>query len=299
MRGVLLGLILTFGVLLSGCQDNFTFNFSEDEPLLSPNRFLNIAHRGASGHAPEHTMPAYELGVKMNGDYLEIDLQLTRDGHLIAMHDDYIDRITDYSGKVDSFTLEELKQLDIGSWFNHKYPHRAKSDYHQLQVLTLDEIIDNFGRDLNYYIEIKKTKYVDQIIDKLLETLRKYDLIHNQARKGQVVIQSFHPEYLQKINEIEPSIPLIQLIRYRKRATINEDQLHTIKNYAVGIGLNHKRLSRRYVQKVREAGLLIHPYTVNRKARMKKLIRWGVTGIFTDFPDRLDEVLKELKAEEG
>lgn len=291
-------LILLSCILLTSCTPDFPFNFGDDEPLLSPKRFLNVAHRGASGHAPEHTMPAYELGKEMNGDYFEIDLQLTKDGHIVAMHDDYIDRVSEYSGKVDSYTLEELKQIDIGSWFNRKYPQRAKDEYKNQNVLTLEEIIDEFGTDINYYIEIKKSKDSDKIIEKLLNVLEEYDLIPKRKNSGQVVIQSFYPEYLLEIHELEPNIPLVQLIRYRKRATISKEKLETIQKYAVGIGLNHRRLSKRYVRKVREAGLLIHPYTVNKKSRMKKLIRWGVTGIFTDFPDRLDDVLKELKVEE-
>src|SRR5690625_1176057 len=101
-------------------------------------------------------MPAYELGKEMNGDYFEIDLQLTKDGHIVVMHDDYIDRISEYSGKVDSYTLEELKQIDMGSWFNRKYPQRDKDDYQNKKVLNHKEIIDQYEKNINYYIEIKK-----------------------------------------------------------------------------------------------------------------------------------------------
>ncbi len=75
-------------------------------------KVINISHRGASGHAPEHTMAAYGLGTLMHGDYIEIDLQMSTDGELISMHDDSIDRTTNKKGLIKEFTLEELKQLD-------------------------------------------------------------------------------------------------------------------------------------------------------------------------------------------
>jgi len=91
-------------------------------PALTDNKTLNVAHRGASGYAPEHTLLSYELGESMKGDYIEIDLQMTKDGELIAMHDETLDRTTNGTGLVKDYTLEEIKQLDAGSWFNEKYP---------------------------------------------------------------------------------------------------------------------------------------------------------------------------------
>ena len=78
----------------------------------------NVSHRGASGHAPEHTLISYDMGEKMHGDYIELDLQMTKDGQLIAMHDEKVDRTTDGTGFVKDMTLAEIKELDAGSWFN-------------------------------------------------------------------------------------------------------------------------------------------------------------------------------------
>src|SRR5699024_8710557 len=80
-------------------------------------KIIKIPHRGASGHATEHTMPSYELGEQFNGDYIEVDLQMTKDGTLIGMHDETVDRTTDGSGLVRNMTVEEIKELDAGSWF--------------------------------------------------------------------------------------------------------------------------------------------------------------------------------------
>jgi len=94
----------------------------------------NVSHRGASGYAPEHTITSYQMGEKMHGDYIEIDLQMTKDGQLIAMHDEKVDRTTDGTGSVKEYTLNEIKELDAGSWFNEKYPESAKGEYVGLQV---------------------------------------------------------------------------------------------------------------------------------------------------------------------
>ena len=71
----------------------------------------NVAHRGASGYAPEHTITSYKIGEQMHGDYIEVDLQMTKDGKLIAMHDETLDRTTNGTGRVKDYTLEEIKQL--------------------------------------------------------------------------------------------------------------------------------------------------------------------------------------------
>src|SRR5699024_3459181 len=101
-------------------------------------KIIKIPHRGASGHAPEHTMPSYELGEQFNGDYIEVDLQMTKDGTLIGMHDETVDRTTDGSGLVRNMTVEEIKELDAGSWFNEENPKKAKDEYVGLKVPTLE-----------------------------------------------------------------------------------------------------------------------------------------------------------------
>lgn len=271
-------------------------NESIEQSLLSPNRILNIAHRGASGHAPEHTMESYRLGEEMNGDYIEIDLQMTKDGTLIAMHDEDVSRTSHQEGLVSDLTIEEIKQLDVGSWFNERFPHLANSKFTNLTVPTLDEIVTEFGTSANYYIETKQPNENPGMTNELIRVLQEHDLINQNVREGQVIIQSFSEESLKEIHKLEPSLPIIQLISYTKKAKISMQELENIREYAVGIGVNYKHLSQKYIQQVRDAGLLIHPYTVNEKSKMKQLIDWGVTGMFTNYPDRLDEVINHYQS---
>jgi glycerophosphoryl diester phosphodiesterase len=110
--------------------------------LSSPEtKIISAAHRGASGYTPEHTLLSYEMGERMKGDYIEVDLQMTKDGELIAMHDETVDRTTNGTGFVKDMTLEEIKQLDAGSWFNEKYPQYAKPEYEGLQSADIGRSI--------------------------------------------------------------------------------------------------------------------------------------------------------------
>ncbi|MGG1680168.1 glycerophosphodiester phosphodiesterase [Neobacillus sp. NRS-1170] len=262
-------------------------------PSLTPNKILNVAHRGASGHAPEHTLLSYELGQQMKGDYIEVDLQMTKDGELIAMHDETLDRTTNGTGLVKNYTLKEIKQLDTGSWFNETYPQYAKDEYVGLKVPTLEEVIEKFGKGARYYIETKSPEVYPGMEEKLLEILDEYKLTGPNVPSNKVIIQSFSPESLKKVHSLNPYIPLVQLLWYDGPATITDAELEVYKTYSIGLGMNFNTIDEAYVQKVREHGLLIHPYTVNEKSDMRKLLDWGVTGMFTNFPDRLQEVLRE------
>ncbi|KML37414.1 glycerophosphodiester phosphodiesterase [Cytobacillus firmus] len=248
---------------------------------------VNVSHRGASAYAPEHTIAAYEMGEKMHGDYIELDLQMTKDGHLIAMHDVTLDRTTDGTGSVKDNTLNEIKQLDAGSWFNEKYPYASKAEYEGLKVPTLEEVFKKFGKNNSYYIETKSPDVYPGMEKELLRLVEKYKI-----NKNKLLVQSFSPQSLKVMNELDPSIKLVQLISYKANAEITDAEIREIKQYAMGIGPNHTYLNEEYVQKVVNSGLELHPYTVNDKERMKQLINWGVTGMFTNHPDLLHDVKK-------
>jgi glycerophosphoryl diester phosphodiesterase len=247
----------------------------------------NVAHRGASGYAPEHTLTSYKMGEQMHGDYIEVDLQMTKDGELIAMHDETLDRTTNGTGQVKDYTLEEIKKLDAGSWFNEKYPEKANPDYTGLKVPTLEEVFQTFGKNANYYIETKSPEVYPGMEEKLADLADEYGI-----DKDTLLVQSFSAESLLKMHEIDPSIKLVQLMWYTEPASLSDAELQAIKQYAIGIGPNSSMIDKEYVQKTVNNGLEIHPYTVNEKEEMKRLIEWGVTGMFTNYPDLLQEVKK-------
>jgi glycerophosphoryl diester phosphodiesterase len=195
-----------------------------------------IAHRGASFDAPESTAAAYKLARDLGADYLELDLQRSKDGVLFALHDNNLQRTTDVATKfperkdsaANEFTIAELKTLDAGSWFNTAYPDRARPGYAGLKILTLDEIIDIAqGNPLHkpgLYIETKEPKQFPGIErdlkDKLQDRgwlsptgskLAKSNLAVGQG-KGKVVLQTFEKSSLELLEKEMPQVPKILLL---------------------------------------------------------------------------------------
>ncbi|TYR81217.1 glycerophosphodiester phosphodiesterase [Priestia megaterium] len=253
--------------------------FSYEQPACTSQKdVLIIAHRGASGYEPEHTMESYKLAQKMKSDYIEIDLHMSKDQQLVAIHDYSLQRTTNGTGFVKEKTVKQLQSLDAGSWF--LLSKKSAS------IPTLDEIFRTFGNDIHYYIETKSPHEYPGMEKKLIALLNKHNIHTNQ-----IIIQSFSDESLKTFRKLQPSIQLIQLISSKQRRMLSPLQFKQIRQYANGIGPNADMLTKEYVQTARSYGLDIHPYTVNDKRQMRKLIKWGVTGIFTNYPDRLYKVL--------
>lgn len=271
--------------------------------------FQIIAHRGASGHAPEHTWPSYEKAREMGADYLELDLHMSADGELMAIHDDTLDRTTDGSGPVKAHTLAELKALDAGSWFNAAHPEQADDAYAGVNILTLDEVIDRYGNDVRYYIETKSPERYPELQRELVETLVNKGLVES----GSVAIQSFSQDSLQQIHALNADIPLVQLVWYSPAEDgsgltewtgvtpppdeITDADFQAIADYAVGIGPNvvydgEDVIDAGFVEQAHNHGLLVHAYTINDVDQMQRLLDWGVDGMFTNFPDRLKTLVE-------
>ncbi|MCF4994411.1 glycerophosphodiester phosphodiesterase [Pseudomonas syringae] len=195
-----------------------------------------IAHRGASFDAPESTAASYKLARDLGADYLEMDLQRSKDGVLFALHDDTLLRTTDVASKfperkdspANEFTMAELKTLDAGSWFNAAYPERARPSYVGLKILTLTEIMDiaqaNPLHKPGLYIETKEPKQFPGIERDLKEKLQdhgwlspagpklaKSELAVGQG-KGRVILQTFEKSSLELLQKEMPQVPKILLL---------------------------------------------------------------------------------------
>ncbi|MGK3151276.1 glycerophosphodiester phosphodiesterase [Staphylococcus shinii] len=262
---------------------------------LTGEKFTTIAHRGASGYAPEHTFYSYDKSHNAIGaSYIEIDLQMTKDGHLVAMHDETVDRTTNGTGRVDQYTLEELKQLDAGSKFNEQNPQYANSNYEGAQIPTLDEILERYGTDANYYIETKSPDVYPGMEEKLLDTLNKHQLLNEQSlKKGHVMVQSFSQESLLKMKDLNSNVPLIRLLDKGELPNMTQQDFNYIKQYAIGVGPEYTDLTKENVTNLKNIGFLVHPFTVNEVADMERLNEYGVDGLFTNYPDLYKQVVNE------
>ncbi|MGO2242500.1 MAG: glycerophosphodiester phosphodiesterase [Halomonas sp.] len=276
-----------------------------EQQLQDLQSFQVIAHRGASGHAPESTMAAYELAHKWGVDYLELDVQITSDGELVVFHDDTIDRTSDGEGAINDYTLEELKALDIGTWFNEENPDSADTAFEGAQMLTLDELFERFGHDARYYIETKSPQLNPGLEEALVAVLEEHDMIES----GRVLVQSFEQDSLLKVHELNENVPLIQLVWYYPSEEdntrlvewtgvtpgpeeITDADFQAVAEYAVGIGTNYMYeqqvvIDEAFIHQAQENGLPVHIYTANESEEMERLIEWGVDGLFTDYADRL------------
>ena len=240
---------------------------------------LTIAHRGASGHAPEHTFAAYDLAIRMGAHYIEQDLQQTSDGHLVVMHDTTLDRTTDCTGPVANVTLAELRQCDAGSWFGPEFTGQ--------RVPTLDEVFARYGRKANYYIETKSPESADAMEERLVAALRAHDLLGVARDRWQVLVQSFSPASLVKMHDLEPGLPLVQLFTGPQPSVLVQAQLPTVAQYAVGVGPSSASVDAPLTDAAHDECLAVHPYTVNTSPDLAAQLAFGVDGVFTNFPDRL------------
>ena len=256
---------------------------------------LIIAHRGASGHRPEHTLEAYRLGVEMGADFIEPDLVSTRDGVLIARHENEISGTTDVADRfpdrkrtktvdgqsitgwfTEDFTLAEIKSLRA----RERLAFRSHAYDGQFQIATFDEVIELAqrlgtarGRPVGVYPETKHPTYFRGIQlpleEKLLDSLEKYGW---NRRDAPVFIQSFEPGNLRDLRK-KTAVRLIQLVSSATSKLIEGDGLTRIAEYADGIGAEKALIvperpdgslgtPTNLVARAHAAGLLVHVWTV-------------------------------------
>jgi glycerophosphoryl diester phosphodiesterase len=253
---------------------------------------LVIAHQGGDGVWPGDTMLAFENAVQIGSDVLEMDAHITKDGRIVLMHDEEVDRTTDGTGLIEEMTLEELKQLDAAyDWSNDDgatFPYRGQG----LQVPTLDEVFEKFPH-MRYVIEIKLTE--NPIYQPLC------DLIRNFNMQGRVIVGSFHDEALQNFRtacpEVATSAARDEVTRYVLLGKVFlwgfvAPDYQTIQppwdpEESLGITI----VTERFIRESHLKNIRVEPWTVNDPDLMKQYIAWGVDGIITDRPDLLIEIL--------
>ena len=245
-----------------------------------------IAHRGASAYAPENTLAAFQLALEMKSDYIELDVHLTQDNQVIVIHDATLERTTDGSGLVREKTLEELKKLDAGKWFDSKFEGE--------KLPTLAEVMDTVNGQTKLLIEVK----VDEK-DELYEGLMKevLQIIQERNAASWCVLQAFDSRYLAEIAQSNVKIEYHQLII----DDFSPIPAHIGASFQLGSidkGLGFaamnpyfKLLSKGKVENWQKEGLKVFTYTVDEEADIKRMVEFGVNGIITNRPDLALELL--------
>lgn len=247
---------------------------------------LVIAHRGASGLAPEHTLAAYDLALELGADYLEQDAQSTADGVLVSLHDATLDRTArgpagNCTGAVATKTLAQLRTCEVGSWFGETFAGAP--------IPTLSEVFARYP-DVNHHVEVKDGD--PRTVRELLRLLDVHGLRSSAHTGWQVLVQSFQPDDLALARSLDPALPTIQLLAGAPPAgPVRDALLDAVARYADGIGPAAGAVDAPLVEAAHARCLQVHPYTVDDPARLRALVEAGVDGVFTNRPDVLDEVL--------
>jgi glycerophosphoryl diester phosphodiesterase len=239
---------------------------------------LAIAHRGASGHAPENTLAAFKRAVGLGATFIETDLQLTRDSRFVAMHDATVNRTTNGQGKVHDMTLLELRRLDAGSWFG--------SEYVGERVPTLEEILEfSKKNDVVFYLELKPGGSWGG----------EHALVGALRESGEIpraVVISFDADILARLRQIEPTLMTGLLYDGQIEAPLEK----ALKVGARQLAVRGDLVTPSLLTDARKRDLQVVCWTVNHPAHIRMLMAAGVDGIMSDYPDRL--VAAQKKDEE-
>ncbi len=280
--------------------------------FVAPGTPWLIAHRGASAYAPENTIPAFLLAAEQGATFVEFDLRLTKDGRIVLLHDDSLERTTNVEevfpdrgraeggGKpgvrrwpLEDFTLAEVKRLDAGSWFDAKYSGTA--------IPTFAETIDALRGRSGLFIELKSPERYDGIEKLVLAELAAKGLDRPGADpRTPVLIQSFTASSLQTFVTLGTKLPLHFLVSARDAGPwLTPDGLERLRTFATGLSPEKTILLEHpdAIARARAMGLLVTPYTfrstaVQRFADVRAemahyLYVLGVDGVITDNPDQM------------
>jgi glycerophosphoryl diester phosphodiesterase len=239
---------------------------------------LVIAHRGASGYAPENTRAAFLKALLLDAGAIEFDIQPAKDNVLVVFHDHKLKRTTGERGSVSDYTLKQLKQLDCGSWFGRLFAGE--------KILTFEEALKLIGNRKRIFIDIKD-KYLKDPEETALQIMM-------QLRKSRITV----PVTLAgEFHIIDPFIAKhklrnVSLQYYHFRL---KDPLKSMAdlNY-VSIHASCILATKKLIKRAHKRGLKVYSWVLNTKEGMRKQILRGVDGIYTNYPDRLQEAIDEL-----
>lgn len=228
------------------------------------------AHRGAKAYAPENTMAAFKLAIDMESEGIETDVHLSKDGYLVLIHDEKVNRTTNGKGYIKDMTLEEIKRLDAGVKFSEKFKGE--------KIPTLEELICLIkNTDIILNIEIKNNIInYPGIEEKVVKLIKKYKI------EKRVIVSSFNHNTIYKIKDIDENIKtgilysrnIKKPIRFAKN--IKADALHP----------KFKRVSIKLMLKAKLTSLEVNTFTINTEKYFEKCFKYRVNGIITDYPDK-------------
>ena len=260
-------------------------------PQGSPDRPLVFAHRGSSFTHAEHTLDAYLHAIEEGVDGLECDVRLTRDGHLVCLHDRRLDRTSDGRGRVSLYTLAELDRLDFGSW------HSGGTQSVRAKVLTLDHLLSvavDAGRPLELLIETKHpTRFGAAVEASVIALLRKYGLMKPQPDDAvRATVMSFSPTAIRRVRQAAPDVPTVMLIDIP--ALVGRTGWLPFGSAIGGPGIHLLRSFPELAHRLHRRGHRVYVWTVNQPDELDLVLNLGVEGIISDRPGFVISHLRSL-----
>jgi glycerophosphoryl diester phosphodiesterase len=281
MKTVKAQIFLLLTLLVFGGQMGCALKRGEEKKIpYWKGRFsvMVIAHRGFSGAAPENTLAAFRKAIEIGSDMIELDIHLSKDGRIVVIHDETLERTTNGRGKVVDHTLTDLKKLDAGSPFGGQFAGE--------RIPTLEEVLDLAKGRVLVNIEIKNPTHeqypITALAYKSLQAVKKAKML------DRVIFSSFNPVSLEHIQKKEPRAG-VALLFHRPWNSFLE--MTSGKKYEV-LNLRNIHLNKEKISQVHREGMKVNVYTVNTEEELEQFVRWGADGIITNYPDRLIRILK-------
>ncbi|MBK98721.1 MAG: hypothetical protein CL672_08035 [Balneola sp.] len=252
-------------------------------PLDNGDGFWVIAHRGVSGSYPENTLSAFQAAIDIRAEMVELDVSISKDGIPVVVHDRTVDRTTDFEGDVQSFSLEDLKKMEVGAWFSEEF--RGE------EFPTLKNSLELMKDKLAVNIEIKTEAVSDEtqggVVDKALQIVTDLDM------SSSVIFSSFDYRVMEQLNVLDPKMAKALLYEASQSAELLPSEL--VQKYKIDIfNCSYKQLSVKWINDLQKHKIPYFVYTVNEPELMKELIEKGVSGIFTDFPQELINIVENM-----
>jgi glycerophosphoryl diester phosphodiesterase len=241
---------------------------SQRPPQLRP---LILAHRGASRRAPENTMAAFRLAAQLGADGIELDVQLSKDGEAVVMHDSRVDRTSDGHGRVADLTLAELRALDAGGWVAPEFAGE--------RIPTLAEVLYELGPRLVLNVELKTAGLFGGGLE--VEVVR---LVEDAGLGERVILSSFDPLALWRVRRLNPHLSTGLLYAPDSSLVVRGRWLQALARPAA-LHPRWDTLDGSDVAAAHRQGLAVRPWTCDDPGGLRRLIAWGVDAIITNVPD--------------
>jgi glycerophosphoryl diester phosphodiesterase len=306
LKILLIGVLISTGLLSACSSEQETTPQAGREEMQnreSESQVMIIAHRGARSLAPENTISAAEKALESHADGWELDVAMSKDGALVVLHDDTLERTSNvvdiFPGRepwsVYDFTLEELQQLEFGSWFVESDPfdqiaqgNLSPSDlerYQMIRIPTLQEALE-FTRSNQWWVNVEIKDASGTPADPIIVS-EVVKLVEGLGMENQVLISSFNWDYLSQVKALNPNLATGVLANKLVMDPLALMEELDAQAFHPGIKVTYPA----QVKQLREKGYDVNVWTVNEVKDMNNLIEMGVTGIITDFPQRLNPVL--------